>query len=60
MNKLIRFSNTTAHNGLYSLGKIIYPDNRSFLKNLARLKLMSNIFDAVKFLLEFRGNFDKN
>ena len=33
MNKLIRFSNATAHNGLHSLGKIIYPDNRSFLKN---------------------------
>ena len=38
MNKLIRFSDVTARDGLQSLGKIISPENRSFLiKNLARL-----------------------
>ena len=38
MNKLIRFSDVTARDGLQSLGKIISSENRSFLiKNLARL-----------------------
>jgi hydroxymethylglutaryl-CoA lyase len=38
MNKLIKFSDVTARDGLQSLGKIISPENRSFLiKNLARL-----------------------
>ena len=38
MNKLIRFSDVTARDGLQSFGKIISSGNRSFLiKNLARL-----------------------
>jgi len=44
MNRLIRFSDVTARDGLQSLNKIISPDNRTFLvKVISRLK-----FDEIE------------